>query len=143
MIKAFYQEELVASHSRVFGTHQWAISLHHYLPTLAMKPGALAKSVALDSDPFLKGLFDDHFSTNPRSFIEMLAFCQKEGIDHQRLVLCVDQIKRKQPTASITWELIRVLLGNKEKETPVININSTILHHAQQTISQASKLLKG
>ncbi|WP_172674333.1 IS21 family transposase [Persicobacter sp. CCB-QB2] len=143
MIKAFYQEELVASHSRVFGTHQWAISLHHYLPTLAMKPGALAKSVALDSDPFLKGLFDDHFSTNPRSFIEMLAFCQKEGIDRQRLVLCVDQIKRKQPTVSITWELIRVLLSNKEKETPVININSTILHHAQQTISQASKLLKG
>jgi transposase len=62
----------VCSHKKLEGTAQVFVDIFHYLDTLSRKPGALSHSVALRQSQKLKAIFDQHFSTSPRAFIECL-----------------------------------------------------------------------
>jgi hypothetical protein len=51
------------------------------LNSLLRKPGAIKNSVALKSIPKLKTIYDNHFNTNPRKFIELLIDNKEKDLD--------------------------------------------------------------
>jgi hypothetical protein len=51
----------------------WKIDIYHYLHTLKRKPGALHQSTALlQSDTRIKKLFETYYSSDARTFLEVL-----------------------------------------------------------------------
>lgn len=89
---------LVCKHKKIDGFRNISIDINHYLNTFIKKPGALKNSLALKRIPRLKSIYDDHFSKEPKVFIDILrknneksveelidvfssslSFCSKEG----------------------------------------------------------------
>ncbi len=62
----------VCEHKKIDGSNELSVDITHYLNSLLRKPGAIKNSVALKSIPKLKTIYDNHFNTNPRKFIELL-----------------------------------------------------------------------
>lgn len=78
-VKSYYDKIIVYSndskvceHKKIDGINELSIDITHYLNTLIKKPGAIKNSVALKSIPQLKAIYDSHFNTNPKKFIELL-----------------------------------------------------------------------
>jgi transposase len=69
-IRIFAENELVATHKRLFGNGKMQIDIYHYLNTLKKKPGAIRNSVALKSIPRLKAIFDTFYAGQQKKFIE-------------------------------------------------------------------------
>lgn len=79
-VKVYSCHKLVCSHKKVDGVDQTSIDIKHYLPSLTKKPGALRNSLALKSIPELKSIYDEHFTRNPRLFIDILTKNQDKSI---------------------------------------------------------------
>lgn len=62
----------VCTHRRMEGQRQMQVDIFHYLDTLYKKPGAIRNSLALKSIPALKEIYDLHYCTRPRQFIDLL-----------------------------------------------------------------------
>ena len=62
----------VCEHIKIDGSSELSVDISHYLNSLLRKPGAIKNSIALKSIPKLKTIYDNHFNTNPRKFIELL-----------------------------------------------------------------------
>ncbi len=110
---------LLASHERSYKNHQWVISIEHYLDTFKRKPGALPGSVALASSGYLKQLYNQYFENEPRDFIALLDYCNKNKISNEELGTAVVRLQ-KSGVREITVERIKVLLGNKSSQQPNI-----------------------
>lgn len=80
-VKLSFKDQLVCIHKKKDGAREVSIDITHYLATLARKPGALRNSTALKSVPRLKSIFDIHFSTNPKKFIEILEENKEKSLD--------------------------------------------------------------
>lgn len=80
-VKVYSSNKLVCSHKKVDGNDQTSIDIKHYLPSLTKKPGALRNSLALKSIPELKSIYDEHFTKNPRLFIDILTKNQDKSIE--------------------------------------------------------------
>lgn len=72
VVKVYANNCFVCEHKRKDGSSEISIDINHYLSSLAKKPGALGNSLALKSIPKLKSIFDNHFSTDPKKFIDIL-----------------------------------------------------------------------
>ena len=77
----YYKKELVATHDRIAGKKGTYIDIRHYLNTFLKKPGALRNSVALNSVPELKRLFNTYFKEKPKEFIDLLSFHREKTIE--------------------------------------------------------------
>lgn len=111
---AFYHQDLkVATHPRNYGKFQWVVKIDHYLTTFKRKPGALAGSLALASSGYLKQLYESYFTGATRDFIELLSYCQKHGINEEKLQRAVARLKASH-VKEITVEQLLALLGNKQ-----------------------------
>lgn len=62
----------VCEHKKIDGLNELSVDITHYLNSLLKKPGAIKNSFALKGTPELKTIYDNHFSTNPKKFIEIL-----------------------------------------------------------------------
>ncbi len=140
-LEIYFQNNLIASHTRNYGKHQWILDLQHYLETLKKKPGALAGSVALQqSDVFLGKLYLNYFIESPREFIELLMYCKKNNIDNHRLQKTTSDLKQICPTGISADKLIAIL-GNDEVEEVASNsaeygeIEKKALEHLEQMAS--------
>ena len=71
----------VCEHKKIDGSNEISIDISHYLNSLLRKPGAIKNSVALKSIPKLKTIYDNHFNTNPRKFIELLIDNKEKDLD--------------------------------------------------------------
>ena len=60
----------VCRHKRIFGFGKMQVDIYHYLNSLYKKPGAVKNSVALKQIPRLKAIFDTHYVSKPKQFIE-------------------------------------------------------------------------
>jgi hypothetical protein len=72
VIRIYSNNVMVCEHKRIDGRDKISIDIKHYLKSLNRKPGALKNSLALKSVPKLKAIYDEHFSTNPKEFIETI-----------------------------------------------------------------------
>lgn len=80
-IKIYSGNRFVCEHKKKDGANEVSIDINHYLTSLARKPGALRNSLALKSLPQLKSIFDNHFSTEPKKFIEILTKNKEKNMD--------------------------------------------------------------
>jgi hypothetical protein len=71
----------VCRHNKKDGAEEMSVDIHHYLETFAKKPGALKNSKALKSEPELKAVFDLHYTTRAREFVDILRTHQEKSID--------------------------------------------------------------
>ena len=71
----------VCRHKRKDGFGEMSVNILHYLDTLARKPGAVRNSKALRSETELKAVFDSHFTTRAREFIDILRANQDKLMD--------------------------------------------------------------
>lgn len=134
-LEIFHRNILVATHERNFGRQQWLISIEHYLSTFKRKPGALNSSIALVSSPYLKELYDDFFTTNPRDFIDLLQFCIRFNVAQAKLEDTV-KLLLSLCTHTITTEKITAILGNKTPE------NTCVVLDKSETAARSKNLLK-
>lgn len=140
-IEVYYQNNLVASHVRDYCKHQWIIDIEHYLDTLRKKPGALDGSVALTSNPFLKKLYLQFYTTAPRDFIDLLHYCYQNKVSAETLETTVSRLV-SLCTQEITTEKLTALLGNKPMEmAKPIAVNSQTVFLAQQQLKQITALM--
>jgi len=140
-LEFYYDNQLVSTHKRVYGKHQWIISIEHYLDTFKRKPGALPGSQALASRRELKKLYDNWFTDAPRDFIELLHYCYQNKIDDNALTKVVDKLT-SYSGAKVTSEKLIALLGNKDchksySESTQDQINLL----SKQQLSQAAQLI--
>jgi transposase-like protein len=71
----------VCRHKRKDGCGQMSVNIFHYLDTLSKKPGAVRNSKALRSEADLKAVFDSHYTTRAREFIEILRENQDRAME--------------------------------------------------------------
>jgi len=72
----------VATHKRRNGSDQYALDVMHYLNTLYKKPGALADAEAFkQAGPLVTSVFHDHYSTDPKGFVNILRIMAEAGMD--------------------------------------------------------------
>ena len=83
-IRVFYSNNEVCRHRRIFGNGNMSVNIYHYLNTLLKKPGAVRNSVALKSIPRLKAIFDTHYASKPRQFIE--EFLDNKHLDIDEII---------------------------------------------------------
>lgn len=79
IVKNYLKEILIYSennftcrHEKVDGFNEMVVDIYHYLDTFRKKPQALKNSLALKSIAELKTIYDEHFTTRTREFIEIL-----------------------------------------------------------------------
>src|SRR5690606_16370453 len=77
-LQVYVQNKRVAVHGRSYEKHSWNVEIEHYLATFKKKPGALAGSLALAGNHYLKGLYMDFFQSEPREFIDLLTYCREQ-----------------------------------------------------------------
>jgi transposase len=111
-LEVFYDNKFIAAHERVYGKHQWIISIEHYLNTFKRKPGALPGSLALTSREQLKKIYDAWFTGASRDFIELLHYCHQNKIEDIHLAKTVEWLT-SNGGGNVTSEKLMALLGNK------------------------------
>lgn len=88
IVKNYLKEILIYSentftcrHKKVDGFNEMVVDIHHYLDTFQRKPQALKNSLALKSIAELKTIYDEHFTTRTREFIEILKNNQDKDVN--------------------------------------------------------------
>ncbi|KAF5043131.1 IS21 family transposase [Petrimonas sulfuriphila] len=138
-VELYHGEERVGLHARSYGKHEWVVHIAHYLSTFQRKPGALAGSVALAQSGYLKKLYLDFFSHQPREFIGLLSFCHERKISQQRLEETVARLL-DCPCVSLSVEKLRALLGNTIEQAPSVP-QDTICTMAQRQLAYITGLM--
>lgn len=80
-IKIYLKNKHLCTHKRKDGANEASIDIKHYLTSFARKPGALRNSLALKNTPYLKSIFDNHFTKEPKKFVELLKENQEKDMD--------------------------------------------------------------
>src|SRR5699024_1921943 len=76
-IKLLVAGELVATHERWWGLHQWMMDINHYLKTFERKKGASAQSECLRQAPTkIKKIYYEHYIGKEKEFLELLLYIQ-------------------------------------------------------------------
>lgn len=105
-------DKRVAVHQRSYGKHSWNVDIAHYLSTFRKKPGALPGSQALAGSDYLGTLYRDFFHSEPREFIELLAYCHRQAVSGEKLEESVRRLLQNCRDG-ISVEKLRALLGNR------------------------------
>ena len=87
----FSNDHFVCEHKKIDGSHQISIDIKHYLNSFIKKPGALKNSLALKSIPQLKSIYDNHFSKNPKEFIEIIRKNKEKELNELIKIFTVNQ----------------------------------------------------
>ena len=131
-LEIFYNNKLVASHSRLYGNQEWSIDIMHYRKTLSKKPGALIGSVAFQQmDNFLKDVYSSYFSKQPKNFIELLNLIGIYGITSVRNT--IDILAQKHIQVNV--DNIKMILNRANDTSNIEYENSTL----QKEIEERSK----
>src|SRR5699024_1971163 len=92
-IKLFVEGELVATHERCWGVHQWIMDINHYLKTFERKKGAIAQSECLRQAPTkIKNIYYEHYIGKEKEFLELLLYI-KENKNMDEVIDAIQQLK--------------------------------------------------
>lgn len=140
-LEVFYDNRFIAGHERVYGKHQWVISIEHYIDTFKRKPGALPGSLALASRKQLKKIYDTWFTDASRDFIELLHYCHRNHIEDIHLARTVEWLTNNGRD-NVTSEKLISLLGNKPHvEFNAMHKLTQTSHHAKNHLIQTARLI--
>lgn len=138
-VEIYHAGTRVGVHTRSYGKHEWIVDIEHYLSTFRKKPGALSSSAALAASGYLKKLYMDFFSGEPREFIDLLSFCSEHKITRERLEETVRRLLG-YPCQSLTVEKLHALLGNSH-QNPALKTDDSISRMAQKQLSRITQLM--
>jgi hypothetical protein len=138
-LQVFHHNSKIAFHRRSFEKHHWTVDMEHYLSTFRRKPGALAASVALVGNTYLKNLYQTYFHGEPRSFIDFLNYCRARKVSEEKLD---ESVKRLLSTGNgiLTMEKLQALLGN-ESVAAERSVDDQISQKAKQQLSEITVLM--
>jgi hypothetical protein len=139
-IEFYHENQMVATHVRDYGKHQWIIAIEHYLCTFNQKPGALEGSVALSRSSYLKQLYQQFYLNHQRDFIDLLHYCNRYRVSGEKLETAVSRIAGSCPKG-VDTEKITAVLGNKTASTQIMpTSNNETLSMAKKQLQQAATL---
>lgn len=145
-ILCFYQEENVAEHHRLTGSHEWSLQLEHYVKTLKKKPGALADSAALQqASKKIKNIYKAYYTSSPKDFVELMQLV-KEGTSLSVIEQSIEELRKINPE-HVTTDKIKILC-EKNRETPhslpILSSQESkaIEHHAQENLKEYDTLFQ-
>lgn len=143
-IRCYYEENLIATHARLMGTNLWTIKLEHYLHTLKKKPGALYSSVALrQADPRLNKIYEKHFATKEKDFIELMFFISEHGIEKvEEAIVLIEKVTPLE----LNTEMIKAICNRKNQEAaPTVfdDYTSQIESQSLDMLKQFAELIPG
>ena len=79
-VVAYSDASVIAEHPRCFRRGSYHLDIFHYLRTLKRKPGALPQSTAmLQSDTLIKNIYEQYYSNDPRTFLQVLEVIHERG----------------------------------------------------------------
>lgn len=140
-ITVFSGNDKVARHERSYVKGQWILDISHYLNTLSRKPGAIRDSTALRrADARLRDLFDKHFSSNPKSFIDLLVFARDNSVSHQDIIDAYNSMYEKG-FRKISVEQIKAILNHENIPDDVYIMTTSGGEHAQQIEERSTETL--
>jgi transposase len=139
-IRCFYERELIAEHSRLYGNQEWSLNLNHYCRTFRHKPGALAHSVALkQADVRLQQLYREYYVKKEKAFVELLFLCQEYSLE--TIENAVSALQKLTPT-DITTEKIKTICQRQMPLPQAISaIESTIVAKSKEHLESYGALL--
>ena len=99
----------VCQHTRQHGTHEWSLTVTHYLGTLERKPGALPGSLAFQQcDPRLHAIYDQEYHDRPKDFIALLRYMTTTHTTIEEID-CVIQQLRHTGVQTLTTDMIKMV----------------------------------
>ena len=138
----YHSEDIAAVHSRSYKKNDWQIDIYHYLRTLKKKPGALPQSTALlKADATIKKIFDDHYTHDIRTFLEILEIIYEKGIE--KTYLAIKKLESISPE-DMSADKVRALCDDedppRESPRPAGEDHLSIL--SKQTLGKYDVLVK-
>ena len=130
-IRVFFENREVCRHKRGFGNGTCKVNIYHYLNTLKKKPGTVSNSAALRQIPRLKAIFDTHYVSKPRRFVEIFIENRHLPLDEiialfegltfvTRKVTALDIVKPVTPVAAATTAALtgysQLVMGGSDRE---------------------------
>lgn len=94
----YANEQEVARHNKIEGSHGFQLDISHYIKTLKKKPGALEHSLVLQQTPGLETLYHKYYSGHPKEFIEQLEKYQSLSGEALCQQLAYDQLVQRVTT---------------------------------------------
>ncbi len=79
-IELIANDEVVATHRRIYGRKQYSLDICHYLETFEYKPGSLANALVFKRlHASIQQLYHDHYLDNPREFLPLLCLLKEHS----------------------------------------------------------------
>lgn len=79
-IELIANDEVVATHRRIYGRKQYSLDICHYLETFEYKPGSLANALVFKRlHASIQQLYHDHYRDNPREFLPLLCLLKEHS----------------------------------------------------------------
>lgn len=131
-LEIFYNNNLVASHTRLYGNQEWSIDILHFSKTLSRKPGALLGSLAFEQmHSSLKEIYHNFFKEQPKSFIALLELIGDYDITSVQNTIDI----LTQKSVEVNVENIKMILNRKEDNFT----NTTSKSNLQEEIEENSR----
>jgi len=131
-LEIFYNNNLVSSHTRLYGNQEWSINILHYTKTLSRKPGALLGSLAFEQmHSSLKEIYHTYFKNQPKNFIELLEIVGNYDITSVQNTINI----LAQKCIEVNVENIKMILNRKKDIVKDTRSKS----HLQEEIEKNSK----
>lgn len=132
-LEIFYNNNLVASHTRLYGNQQWNIDILHFSKTLSKKPGALLGSLGFKQmNSYLKEIYLKYFEEKSKDFIELLNIVGIYGMSSVRNIIDI----LTQKSVEVNIENIKMILNRKEDNSTEQYIKSDMQIQIEQTSKQ-------
>lgn len=141
-LEIFYNNNLVSSHTRLYGNQEWSINILHYTKTLSRKPGALLGSLAFEQmHSSLKEIYHAYFKNQPKNFIELLETVGNHDITSVQNTINI--LARKSIEVNI--ENIKMILNRKDDEVNTTfhksNLQNEIERNSKRHLSMYDSII--
>lgn len=141
-LEIYYNNNLVASHTRLYGNQEWSIDILHYTKTLSRKPGALLGSLAFEQmNSFLKEIYHNFFKEQPKAFIELLEIVGNHDITSVQNT--INSLTQK--SIAVNVENIKMILNRKNdsfsSNTPKSELQEEIVENSKRHLSMYDSII--
>lgn len=139
-IDAYYNTELVCSHTRSYGAHTWDLNINHYLTTLVRKPGALSGSLVFSqSNTLVKNIYKEYFIDESKDFIKLLQYCKNNEISFETVEKAIKEVNQITPT-NITKDKVLAVINKANESVEEEKKDNEIYRQSQALLEELNIL---